>query len=105
MRISDWSSDVCSSDLPIATVNNAAPHHTLVQEKFQSGNKRDIKCGLFATRTDHRSRLACHAQATYRATTHADEDTEPAWTPARGTPSDAYPGRANLCGRRHPWPP
>src|SRR3546814_7941061 len=34
MRISDWSSDVCSSDLTLASVNSSA-HHAVFQPRAQ----------------------------------------------------------------------
>src|SRR3546814_3420020 len=52
MRISDWSSDVCSSDLPRAVIalerNTAAPvelkhpAHDIVEEVAVVGNKDDV---------------------------------------------------------------
>src|SRR3546814_1743857 len=57
MRISDWSSDVCSSDL-IAVVPHAfADHHRYVAEDLRFGSdlpvlmteKDAVKCQVFAT--------------------------------------------------------
>src|SRR3546814_9644062 len=46
MRISDWSSDVCSSDLPetqIRTVRNAAPAPRVIVDPNESGTFADVE--------------------------------------------------------------
>src|SRR3546814_13406350 len=46
MRISDWSSDVCSSDLPARRYRHGgeAQHHALLYDRLSPGRRRDQLC-------------------------------------------------------------
>src|SRR3546814_17512835 len=54
MRISDWSSDVCSSDLGVALARAKAPAFAVIDLRLEDGNGLDVVEALRARRPDAR---------------------------------------------------
>src|SRR3546814_16021050 len=94
MRISDWSSDVCSSDLPKPPGRWLAPYQTPDgQMKALTGhqpvNRRSREYEKFGPAS---LRAACHSRPSEIQVPHCP-------TPARSTPQVLLSRRMKLCGR------
>src|SRR3546814_9240676 len=86
MRISDWSSDVCSSDLVVVFGPRAA-EHIVGQSGVVSENTRDVVAPILpgerrnacdrpvSTRTCHRAACGCARAAAVRGPPRSEEHT------------------------------
>src|SRR3546814_3914325 len=68
MRISDWTSDVCSSDLRIRTVSTVAP-----RPRFRAPPVRAPGNGEATAHARHHQRRRCRAGSSRRSEEHTSE--------------------------------
>src|SRR3546814_14266308 len=84
MRISDWSSDVCSSDLRIGHVFEIEPDAVDARKRGDLGNARIGEVQLYATDHAAFTQLFQHTTGTKRTETmvsgHAHARTSESWT-------------------------
>src|SRR3546814_20576097 len=79
MRISDWSSDVCSSDLPLFNFNRImpAPDHILVKGHLEGSHWCAVHWGsLWAFGIDHVDKSENETSMTYEFATSIDTPVE-----------------------------